>query len=292
VIEPAKWDETPSGPNHRRAVPWLAVTGVVLFIVGAFVWQRHHTQSERERLVREMQTRYEREVVPSARPILVFRRRVEAAVTSTLTAQPDTYIAPGFAFESLHDARGAYVRVNRGRITTPATLPAAIRETAPDAIGRCLGLPLAGVRSLYERAEFLEPEWLRNILRTADVLRLRAMQDQLGRHIERDLPVLASMTDAAYLVIVVERGTNRLEGNVDVRVLDLRGNKILAHVRTTPSPLLRVARNALGGAPPATVRPEDLARSGGADCSIAGQLASAIRAAAPAPTAPPAAPAP
>lgn len=294
MIEPAKWDETPSGPHHRRAVPWLAVAGVALFVVGAFLWQRHHTQAERERLVREMQTRYEREVVPRARPILVFRRRVEVAVMGTVNARPETYVAPGFAFESLHDARGAYVRVNRGRITTAATLPAAIRETAPDAIGRCLGLPLAGVRSLYERAEFLEPEWLRNILRTADVLRLRAMQDQLGRHIDRDLPVLSSMTDAAYLVIVVERGANRLEGNVDVRVLDLRENKILAHVRTTPSPVLRVARNALGGAPPATVRPEDLARSGGADCSIAGQLTSAIRAAAPAPapSAQPAAPAP
>jgi hypothetical protein len=240
------------------------------------MFQKHHTSSERARIVREMQESYARDVVPKARPILAFRRRIEVAVRSAIAAPPATAIAPGFVFESLHDARGAYVRVNRGRVTTEATLPRAIRETAPDAIGRCLGLPLAGVRSLYDRAEFLEPSWLQGIIATSDVLRLRAMQDQLGRHVQRDLPVLSSMLDAAYLVIVIERGATRLEGNVDVRVLDLEHNRVLAHVRTTPSPLLRVARNGFGGAPAARVRPEDLTRSGGADCSIAGQLRDAI----------------
>lgn len=279
MIEPAKWDETPSGPKHRRGVPWLIVGGVVLFFAGAIAWQRHQDASEREQLVREMQRTYEREVVPKARPILAFRRRVEAAITNAIEAPPTTYVADGFVFESLHDARGAYVRVNRGRITTQATIPRAIRETAPDAIGRCLGLPLAGVRSLYDRAEFLEPAWLRNIIATADVLRLRAMQDQLGRHVHRDLPVLASILDAAYLVIVVERGENRLEPPVDIRVLDLRANAVKAHVRTTPATTLRVARIGFGGAPSARVRPEDLQRSGAADCSIAGQLRSAVLAA-------------
>ena len=276
MLEPAKWDETPSGPNHRRAVPWLAVTGVVLFIAAAVTWQRHQTSSERERLVREMQATYARDVVPSARPILAFRRRVEVAVRNTIAASPATAIQDGFVFESLHDARGAYVRVNAGRVTNEASIATAIRETAPDAISRCLGLPLAGVRTLYERAAFLEPSWLRGIIDTSDVLRLRAMQDQLGRHVERDLPVLSSVLDAAYLVIVVERAETRLVGDVDIRVLDLRDNVIKAHVRTTPVSTLRVARNGFGGAAPARVRPEDLARSGAADCSIAGQLRGAV----------------
>jgi hypothetical protein len=102
--------------------------------------------------------------------------------------------------------------------------------------------------------------------------RLEALDYSIGQHVERELPLLMTMTQSQLFMLVVERGESRRSHPVDVFLWDLsrdallvkarvtsRGRLLSVHVRTDDSPGIRRER-----------RPND--SSGAIDCSIAQQV--------------------
>lgn len=269
-LRPARYEPTSREPSFRRGPPWHWLGLFGIFVFGATYLYRYQTYREVRDLRTEIQDRYEQGIGREASSVLAFRAKLEDLAIEAAHGQTGTYVREGFTIESLHGRAGLYFRLPAADAVDRAHVAIAARRMSPDAIPRCLGLDPTGLRVLYDRAEFLTPEWVRSVIETKDVMRLRVMQDQLGRHIERDLPLLRSMVVSEYLLLAIVRGDTRVAGAVDVRIYDPRNGQLLLSAPTRSLGTLYTGR--IGGTGRHTVAAEARARSGAADCSIASQV--------------------
>jgi hypothetical protein len=168
-----------------------------------------------------------------------------------------------------------YLRVREADLESRESLAEAALTMEPDAIARCLGLSPVSARVLYERGGFLDPAWIRQASEANGVLELRVLEDQMERHIDRDLPLLLGVAGAEYFLLVIVRGDDRSTAPVDVHLVDIHGtaNDEALTARIRGQGALVPVRAIFDGAPRGPALPAAaLERSGALDCSIAAQM--------------------
>src|SRR5262249_42601232 len=118
------------------------------------------------------------------------------------------------------------------------------------------------------------PEWLDALRREGDVTRLRVIEDQLGRHVHVDVPVVSTMMRADWFMLVIQQGENRRDFPVDVYLWDLHEQRQLLRARIQGRGLLVPVRVQFPGIDPGPPVHSNLTTGGAQDCSIASQIRS------------------
>lgn len=274
-LKPARPDvDEEEGKSYAPRFPWKWVL-VVVGGVGALFSFYYVRQDRRQEALRDqMLTLHETQLSDLSERYLGFRRRLETWTTEAAEAgEPETWIDPRLNISGLRSGEGLYLRLNADWTDTPERIEGAAMAMGQDAITRCMGIAPMSVRGLYEKGYFLTPEWVDQIREEPDMMQLRVFDDQLGRHIQVDAPVVVSMMQADWFMLVIQQGENRRDAPVDVYLWDLRENRQLLRTRVQGRGLLVPVRLRFDGVnpPPAPGRPQ--IRSGGAhDCSIASQI--------------------
>lgn len=277
ALQPARPDaaEGSGRPAYAPRLPWkwvlLGVLGIAAVFGSYYVRRDQRKEALRDQMlallsqeqVRELSERY-----------LGFRRRLETWVQEAAAAgEPETYVDPRLNISGLRAGEGLYLRVPADFATSPERIAGAALSMEPDAIMRCLGVAPMSARGLYEKGYFLTPEYEDQVREESDMMELRVLDDQLGRQVQVDAPVVANMLGADWFLLVIQRGENRRDHPVDVFLWDLNRNQQLLRARIQGRGLLVPVRLRFEGvnAPRAPGRPE--VRSAGAhDCSIASQI--------------------
>ena len=275
-LKPARPDapESEGRPSYAPRLPWkwiiLGVFGVAAVFASYFIRQGQRQEALRQ----QMLTLHHDRLTSVAERYLGFRRRLETWVIEAGAAgEPERYVDPRLNISGLRSGEGLYLRVPADFTGDPAQIEGAAMAMEQDGITRCLGIAPMSVRGLYEKGYFLTPEWVDSVRDEADMMRLRVLDDQLGRHIQVDAPVVLSMMQADWFMLVIERGEDRRDHPVDVYLWDLRRNQQLLRARIQGNGLLVPVRLRFEGTNPAPAQGHPQIRSGGAaDCSIASQI--------------------
>ena len=221
-----------------------------------------------------MLTLHESELSEVSERYLGFRRRLEELVMQAHEAgEPESWADPRLNISGLRSGEGLYLRIPADWADSSERIEGAALAMERDAITRCLGLAPASVRGLYEKGFFLTPEWVDQVRNEDSMMELRVLDDQLGRHIQVDAPVVLSMMQADWFLLVLQQGESRRDAPVDVYLWDLRRSRQLLRARIQGRGLLVPVRLRFEGTNPAPAPGRPDVRSGGAtDCSIASQI--------------------
>jgi hypothetical protein len=278
-LRPAHVGRDRDARAFRPAARWrwaLLVLGLAGGIGGAF-WMRHVHQVATVRA--SIADLHRDAIVPAAARVEAFRAKIEGWVMEAAKAEPEAWADPSLDLAALHAAQGAYLRVPAKAAQSSDTLARAALQMGPDAITRCLGISPISLRGLYVGLGFLSPHWMTDVDRTDGLMRLRVLENQLGRHVQRDLPLLLHAIDSDYFLLVLQHGEHRAEGPVDVFLWDLRRDRPLLRARTEPRGLLLPVRVEMDGAPLSARSKADPRSAGANDCAIASQVQAVARAA-------------
>lgn len=249
-------------------LPWrlLGVGAVVIVsVIGGYLYNEEvETSALRESIVQEYATGVE----PDARLLRGFRQRLEELVIASAENPPETHADPRLRFAAMHDAHGVYLRIRAADAGSSEAIAHGSSRMMPDAFTRCLGIAPTSLRGLFERGAFLDTTWPERLRDAHTRLRLRVIQDELRRHISRDLPLFTELLDADYFLLVLEQE----DGAFDVFMWDLHDGTELLRTRARPSGLLVPVRINLPGIPNGP-RPHPMPHPvGAAECSIAGHV--------------------
>ncbi|MFK7991991.1 MAG: hypothetical protein AB8I08_38595 [Sandaracinaceae bacterium] len=277
--EPALRPARPDAPGEGRAafgprIPWkwiiLGVVGIGAVFASYFV----RRDARKEALRDQMVVLHETQLTEVSERYLAFRQRIEGYVqTAHEAGEPEEYVDPRLNIAGLRSGEGLYLRVPADFAVDQEHIESAALQMVPDAIGRCLGLAPVSVRGLYEKGYFLTPEWVDNLREEQDMMALRVLDDQLGRHVQVDVPVVLSMLQADWFMLVIQQGESRRNDPVDVYLWDLTRNQQLLRTRIQGRGLLIPVRMRFDGVNNARAPGAPSATSGAAtDCSIASQI--------------------
>lgn len=274
-LRPARPDaaEGEGRPSYMPRMPWRWIVLGTAFI-GALFATYYTRQTRTSEAIRQgMLTVHEEQLSEIATRYIRFRERIEGLIAEAAQGgEPDTWVDPRLNISGLRQGVGLYVRLPAEAARDREKIGPAARGAQPDAIMRCLGIAPMNLRGFYEKGEFLLPDWVEAVREEQDQMRLRVLEDQLGRHVQVDVPVLATMMQADWLMVVLQQGENRTDHPVDVFLWDLQRNQPLLRARVQARGLLVPVRLGFDGAPSGSAAGAP-SRSGGAqDCSIASQL--------------------
>lgn len=279
-LEPARPDaaESRGRPSYAPRLPWkwivLGIAGI-----GALFATYYFRRGERQEALREQMLALldQRDMSALSERYLGFRRKIEGWVMQAAEAgadgPPEEYVDPRLNISGLRSGEGLYLRVPADFANSAERIEGAAMAMEGDAITRCLGLAPMSARGLYEKGYFLTPEYEEQVREEPEMMELRVLDDQLGRHVQVDAPVVASMLQADWFLLVVQRGDNRRDHPVDVFLWDLRRDQLLLRSRIQGRGLLVPVRMRFEGVntPRAPGRPA-VQSGGAADCSIASQI--------------------
>ncbi len=277
-LRPARPDAAASEggrPSYMPRLPWRGIViggGALVFLFGGYFVRR---QQRADALRDEMLSLHQNRLGELSGRYVNFRDRIERLVREAAEAgEPETWADPRLNIAGLRGGEGLYLRIPADVAREqPDRIGAAARGMANDSIMRCLGIAPMSVRGLYERGYFLTPEWVDEVRNEQDMMQLRVFEDQLGRHVQVDVPVVASMLQADWFLLVLQQGDNRRDHPVDVYLWDLRRDRQLLRARIQGRGLLVPVRLRFEGTNPGEAPGEPQVRSGGAqDCSIASQI--------------------
>lgn len=268
-------EELEGRPAYLPRFPWRWIVifgGLFAVLWGVYeVRQRQRADALRAEILQS----YERNLRPLAERYMRFRERIERWVIDAAGAgEPERWVDPRLRISGLHAGEGLYLRIAASAATGPEAIARAARGMDSDALTRCLGIAPASARGLYESGAFLEPSFVDEVRSTSDWMRLRVLDEQLVRSTRVDAPVIASLLQAQYFLLVLQQGENRRDAPVDVYLWDLRENRQLLRARIQASGILLPVRLRFGGTSPSP-RPEgrpNLLSGGAHDCSIAAQI--------------------
>lgn len=252
---------------------WIAISVIgILVLVAAYYWRRgQRTEETRADILQLLE---QPQISTLAERYLGYRERLETFVVRAARAgEPEDWADPRLNIAGLRSGEGLYMRVMLEDARDRERIARSALTMEPDSITRCLGLSPTSVRGLYETGDFLTPEWADAVRREPDLTRLQSRRAELRDKVRTDGPVLASMMDADWFMLVIQRGENRMQHPVDVYLWDLRRNEQLLRARIQARGVLMPVRMQFGGVnnPEPEARPP--VRSGAAnDCSIAQEL--------------------
>jgi hypothetical protein len=270
------------GAAYLPRLPWAWILGglglVLVFVVVYRIRDTQRTEALRTELLEthahdlgDLTTRYR-----------TFRERLERwTIEAAEAGEPERWVDPRLRIAGLHGgesggSEGLYLRLLAENARDAEHIEASALSMETDALTRCLGIAPASARSLYESGQFLMPSFVDGIRDETDLLRLRLYDEQMANAIASDVPVLGTLMQAQYFLLVIQQGENRRDAPVDVYLWDLRTEQQLLRARLQGHGVLIPVRidSLLPGIvmpPPPEGRPS--ATSGGAhDCSIAAQI--------------------
>ncbi|MGE0790259.1 MAG: hypothetical protein AB7S26_31580 [Sandaracinaceae bacterium] len=275
-LKPARPDiDEAVGRSYAPKLPWLWLIVVVGGVGGLIAFYTMRQDGRKEALREEMLSLHETQLTELSERYLGFRRRLEGWIHDAAEGgAPETWVDPRLNISGLRSGEGLYARIPADWADTPERIEGAVIGSQPDAITRCMGIAPMNLRGVYEQGHFLTPEWVDQIREEEDMMQLRVFDDQLGRHIQVDAPVVISMMQADWFLFVIQRGENRAEHPVDVFLYDLHENRQLLRTRIQGRGFLVPVRLRFDGvAPAAPPEHAPAVQSGGAqDCSIASQI--------------------
>ncbi len=268
-LKPARPDvQSDERKGYMPFLPWRWIGGVGLFLALSIGTCQIRDKQETEALRETVLKAYDTDLKPIATRYqeVVDKIRTDTAGAAAQSSAA-TYIDPRLKFDALSSGKGLYLRINAEKAKQPLTNV----EAEPDAITRCLGLAPEQVGELLSKGSFLEKDWIERAKEADSVLRLRVIAEELRQRSQRDLPFVAEASQAAWFLLVLERGDNRRDAPVDTYLWDLRSNKLLMSTRAKANGGLVTARINVAGGKPGHYGSG--AQTGAAqDCSIASQM--------------------
>ena len=282
-LKPARPElDEAEGAAYLPKLPWVWILGGIGLVVAfGAVYELRATQRT-EALREELLETHVRELGDLTTRYRTFRERIERwTIEAAEAGEPERWVDPRLSIAGLHGGdsgggEGLYLRLMADYATTPEGIEGSALSMETDALTRCLGIAPASARSLYESGQFLMPSFVDGIREESDLLRLRLYDEQMANAIASDVPVLGTLMQAQYFLLVIQQGENRRDAPVDVYLWDLRTDQQLLRARITGRGVLIPVRidALLPGVdmpPPPPGRPST--HSGGAhDCSIAAQI--------------------
>jgi len=268
-LEPARYEPIDAETaSFAPKLPWRALVLGAVVLIGGIGWYFYNEHRELTALREGIVGEYVQGVEPDARRLRGFRQQLEDMILEAAANPPETAVDPQLRFAAMHDARGIYLRIRAADADSREHIAAGSTRMVPDSFTRCLGLAPTSLRGLFERGDFLQESWPEQ-LRTANTrLRLRVIQDELRRHIRRDLPLFDELLQADYFLLTLEQD----DGALDVFLWDLHHGERLLRTRARASGLLLPVRIDLPGvAPGPRYRPQPHL-VGAAECSIAAHV--------------------
>jgi hypothetical protein len=270
-------EELAERPTYMPKVPWGIVIALVASI-GTAYW--FYTSREAERadgLRRQLLETRETQLATMAERYQALRTRIERwTMDAAAAGEPEQHVDPRLRIAGLHDGHGLYLRIRASDASSPEAIARGAMAMEQDAITRCLGIAPDSARGIYERGEFLMPSWVDEVQSEHDPLRLRVIDEQLARHVTADVPVVSTLLEAQYFLLVLQQGENRRDAPVDVFLWDMREERQLLAARVqADGVLLPVRIRSMVPEAPEAPRPDvaPSTGSGGAhDCSIASQI--------------------
>ena len=270
-------EELASRPVYMPKIPWAGVLALLVAIVGAYSFHQAREAQRADELRRQVLTTHEQQLAGVSERYQAFRARLERwTMEAAAAGEPEQHVDPRLRIAGLHDGPGLYLRIRASDAGDAESIARGALSMDQDALTRCLGIAPDSARGLYEHGDFLMPEWAQAVEHERDFLRLRVLDEQLARHITADVPVVATMMQARYFMLVLQQGENRRDAPVDVYLWDLASETQLLAARIQANGVLLPVsiRSMVPEAPdaPAPAHPPSMTSGGANDCSIASQL--------------------
>ena len=153
----------PAGPDGSAAymprLPWrwilLGTLSLTTVVTGYVISQQRKADALRAQIVQA----HERLAEPARRYFEV-RTRLEDWILAAASKPPDAYADKRLRIPGLRSGRGLYLRLMAKDAATKPGIEKGARAMDADFISSCLGLAPESARGLWEKGEFLKPEWL------------------------------------------------------------------------------------------------------------------------------------
>jgi hypothetical protein len=268
-------EELEGRPSYMPRLPWryiLIFGGLLAVVYGGYqVRQAQRADALRAEILRN----HDQNLRSLSERYVSFRERLEHWITEAHAAgEPERWVDPRLRISGLHAGEGLYLRIPASSAGSAEDIAEAARGMEEDALTRCLGIAPSSARGIYEVGDFLMPAWLEEVRSTSDFMRLRVIDEQLARQMQVDVPVIASLLQAQYFLLVLQQGENRRDAPVDVYLWDIREDRQLLRARFQANGILLPVRLRFDGAPaaPPTEGHPALFSGGAHDCSIAAQI--------------------
>lgn len=270
-------EELATRPSYMPKIPWVAVLSVAVAVIGSYSFYQAREAQRADELRSQVLTTHQEQLAGVSERYQAFRSRLERwTIGAAAAGEPEQHVDPRLRIAGLHDGPGLYLRLRASDAANPEAVARGALAMEQDALTRCLGIAPDSARGLYEHGDFLMPEWADSVEQEHDFLRLRVLDEQLARHITADVPVLATLMQARYFMLVLQQGDNRRDAPVDVYLWDIASEtQLLAARIQADGVLLPVSiRSMVPEAPdaPRPITPPSMTSGGANDCSIAAQI--------------------
>lgn len=279
VLKPAQPEpeELATRPTYMPKIPWVWVLGVVIAVVSAYSFYQAREVQRADELRQQLLASHEHHLTELSTRYQAFRARLERwTMEAAAAGEPEQHVDPRLRIAGLHDGPGLYLRIRASDAGNAEGIARGALSMERDALTRCLGIAPDSARGIYEHGDFLMPEWAEAVEQEHDFLRLRVMDEQLARHITADVPVVTTMMQARYFMLVLQQGENRRDAPVDVYLWDIASETQLLAARIQANGvLLPVSIRSMVPEAPDAPRPEtppSMTSGGANDCSIAAQI--------------------
>ena len=260
--------------DYMPRLPWrwivLGTLGITTLTAGYILKEQQKADSLRSAVVQV----HEEELAEPARRYREFRGKLESLILEAAKDEPETYADKRLNLSGLRSGKGLYLRLSADEAKDAESIAEAMDKVDPDVIPACLGLSPTSARGLWEKGQFLMPDWVEEQRKQDGVMELRVADEMLARHIRADLPAVLNMLRSDWFMLVIQHGENRREHPVDAFLWDLRRDQNLLKARVQSSGVLLPVRIRSQGkliAGPGAQHQRTTQGSAN-DCSIASQL--------------------
>lgn len=246
--------------------PILAL--LVAFPTGWMVLKKREADQRRARLLAEHAS-----LTGTLAPEYQARRtEIENWIVSSVGPWAGEMRDPSLTLDGLTQSPVLYARTRLGEIHNRRDLLPSIRHHYEDQIAVCLGAQVQWLRILFDKGEFLLPEFVDAIQGANDSERLHALSEDLRFRLRRDTEFLVTAMRRRYVVLAVDEGRSPIDGPSRVYVFDQQTHRAVLRSRSEGRDVTLIPFRIHGLpttpalAPNAHARPPSVSQH---DCSIA-----------------------
>jgi hypothetical protein len=264
---------------YMRRMPWRWIIFGAIALTAVIVFYRVRENQKAAALRAQIVLVREKNLKEVSEKYQALRDRIENWIVKSSSTIADNFIDPRLNIAGLRSGKGLYLRLRFGYAVSKEKIAAYAVKAEADAIAQCLGLEPAWARDLYEKGQFLMPQWLNEVRSSNDVMRLRVIDDELALRIRRDLPKVVELLKSDWFLLVLQHGETRHDEPVDIFLWDIRRGESLLRARIKAKGMLVPLRFDAKDAPAPPRKPlseYSAAQQAAAadDCSIAAKIKS------------------
>lgn len=258
---------------YMRRIRWRWIILGAIALTSVIVFHRVRENQKASVLRAEIVRVHETELKELSGRYRALRNKIEKWIVEASSKTADNFIDRRLNIDGLRKGNGLYLRLRFAYAVSKEKIASYAVKARPDAIAQCLGLEPEWARELYEKGEFLMPQWLDEARKSTDVMRLRVIDDELALRIRRDLPKVADLLKSDWFLLVLQHGETRHDEPVDVFLWDIKRGESLLRARIKAKGMLVPIRfNAKDAPAPAKPPSSDKMGAAADDCSIAAKI--------------------